>query len=85
LIGIGAKNDIHYVELFAKQYKVLFPLFPDKTAAIYHKIAGDTGTPAFIGVKRLDNGSHEVFFTHLGAGVNADKFLEDIVKKSGLK
>jgi hypothetical protein len=72
------------VQLFAKQYKVLFPLFPDKDAAIYHKIAGETGTPVFIGVKLQDDGSSKVFFTHLGAGVNADKFLDIIIKKSGL-
>jgi hypothetical protein len=84
LIGIGAKNDIHYVELFAKQYKVLFPLFPDKDASIYHKIAGDTGTPVFIGVT-LRDGNSKVFFTHLGAGINADKFLAEIIKKAGLK
>ncbi len=85
MIGIGAKNDIHYVKLFGRQYKVPFPLIPDKNASIYNKIAGETGTPVFIGVKLQDDGNSKVFFTHLGAGINADKFLDDIIKKSGLK
>jgi hypothetical protein len=85
LIGIGAGNDIHYVKYFGKQYKVPFPLIPDKPPIIYKKIAGDPGTPVFIGVKLQDDGNSKVFFTHLGPGINADKFLDIIIKKSGLK
>lgn len=85
MIGIGANNDIYYAEYFGKQFKVPFPLIPDKPPDVYNKIAGDPGTPVFIGVKLQDDGKSKVFFTHAGPGINADKWLNMIIKKSGLK
>ena len=85
LIGIGAKNDIHYVGFFRDQHKVPFPLFPDKNLDI-HKLLGGPETPFFIGLKLNEGGRPKIFYTNLGPlKGGAAEFLQLIMKKSGLK
>ena len=83
LIGIGTGNSDFEVNFFRKKYEVPFPLFSDEDYAI-HKAIGEVRTPYFIGVKLKSDGSSEVFYSKLGGFKNADKFLKQMVKLSGL-
>ncbi|MFB0533163.1 MAG: TlpA family protein disulfide reductase [Desulfatiglandales bacterium] len=84
LIGIGVTNDAFEVEYFRKTYNVPFPLFEDEDSVILEQL-GIKATPFFIGVKINHDGTHQVFYTHLGGFEQADQFLDEILKGSGLK
>jgi len=84
LIGIGAGNNEEEVKIFKDAYKVPFPLFADDDFAI-HKALGQVKTPYFIGITIHEDGSHEVFYSELGAFKQAEDFLKLMVKLSGLK
>ena len=83
LIGIGTGNSDFEVNFFRKKYEVPFPLFSDEDYSI-HKAVGEVRTPYYIGVRLKSDGSSEVFYSKLGGFKNADKFLELMVKLSGL-
>ena len=84
LVGIGAGNSDYEVGIFKKKYHVAFPLFSDEDFKI-HKLMGEVRTPYFIGVKINPDGSHQVFYSKLGAFESVDQFLNQIMKLSGLK
>ena len=84
LIGIGAGNNDAEVNVYKDTFKVPFPLFTDDDFAV-HKALGQVKTPYFIGVTIHQDGSHEVFYSELGAFKKADDFLKLMVKLSGLK
>jgi peroxiredoxin len=84
LLGIGAGNSEYEVGVFKKKYHVAFPLFPDGDFKIYDRI-GEVRTPYFIGVKINPDGSHQVFYSKLGAFESVDRFLNQIIQLSGLK
>ena len=84
LIGIGMKDDIHYVDFFRKRFEVPFPLFPDKDLEI-HRLVGGPEVPFFMGVELKEGGKKEIFYTHLGPIAGADEFIQVIMKESGLK
>jgi peroxiredoxin len=83
MIGIGAGNTPLEVEIFRKNYQVLFPLFPDEDYSI-HKAVGEVRTPFFICAKRNLDGSLKVFHTTLGSFRDAAQYLKQIVTLSGL-
>src|SRR4030042_761043 len=83
MIGIGAGNTPLEVEVFRKNFQVLFPLFPDEDYAI-HKAIGEVRTPFFICAKRNADGSLKVFHTNKGGFPDAAPFLKEIVTSSGL-
>jgi hypothetical protein len=85
MMGVGMKDDIHYVNFFRKQFKVPFPLFPDKELA-FHQLVGKPEVPFFVGLKLKKGGKKEIFYTRLGpVEGGAAEFLQLIVKKAGLK
>jgi thiol-disulfide isomerase/thioredoxin len=84
VIGIGVGNSSFEVEVFRKNYEVLFPLFPDGDFSIHERL-GAVRTPYFIGVKIKDDGTHEVFYSKLGGFDKADEFLQLMVKLCGCK
>ena len=84
LVGIGAGNSDYEVGVFKKKYHVAFPLFSDGDFKI-HKLMGEVRTPYFIGAKINPDGSHQVFYSKLGAFESVDNFLNQILKLSGLK
>ena len=83
LIGIGAKDDIYLINFVKENWKVKFPLFPDKDRVI-HKKFGEPGTPYFICIKTNDKGIVEVFYTHAGQIPAVDTFINTILDKAGL-
>jgi len=84
MFGIGAGNTPFEVEVYKKTYKVPFPLFPDKDFVV-HKAYGEPRTPYFIVVKINDDRSYQIVHTQLGEFPGAEKFLELMLKASGLK
>lgn len=83
LIGIGAGNSEFEIEVFRKKYTVKFPLFPDSDFSI-HKMCGEVRTPYFIGIKMDKGGAHKIFYSKLGSMENAEKFMDEIRRLSGL-
>lgn len=84
MIGIGVGNSLYEVGLFRTRYNVPFPLFADGDYVI-HKQVGEVRTPYFIGVKLNPDGSHQIFYSKLGAFESADQFLATVIKLSGLQ
>ena len=84
MIGIGTGNSDYEVGIFKKKYNVPFPLFPDGDFKL-HKLLGEPRTPYFIGVRINPDGTHQVFYSKLGAFEGVDGFLNQIIKLSGLK
>jgi peroxiredoxin len=84
LIGIGVGNSLYEVGVFKKKYNVPFPLFADADYVI-HKQVGEVRTPYFIGVKINPDGSHQIFYSKLGAFEGVDQFLATVIKLSGLQ
>jgi peroxiredoxin len=83
MIGIGAGNTPLEVEVFRKNYQIVFPLFPDEDYAI-HKSVGEVRTPFFICAKRNADGLLKVFHTNKGGFPDAAQFLKKVVTLSGL-
>jgi peroxiredoxin len=83
LIGLGTGNTKFEVEVFKKNYKVPFPLFPDEDFTLHERF-GEVRTPYFIGVKINADQSHQVFYSKLGGFGGAEEFLKLLVQSSGL-
>jgi len=83
LIGLGTGNTKFEVEVFKKNYKVPFPLFPDEDFS-FHERFGAARTPYFLGVKINNDQSHQVFYSKLGGFGKAEEFLKLVVRLSGL-
>ena len=84
LIGIGAGNSPYEVDVYKKTYDVPFPLFPDKDFEI-HNAFGEVRTPYYMVVKMNEDGTHQIVLAQFGDYPGAEKFLEGVVKASGLK
>lgn len=84
LIGIGAGNSAFEVEFFKKKYAVEFPLFSDPDFSI-HKKTGEVRTPHFFGLALQGNGNFNIFYSQSGELSNPEKFLETLLKNSGIK
>ena len=84
MLGIAVTDDIYMVKFVRENWNVKFPLFSDKDLIIHEKV-GKPDTPFFICVKIDEKGGIGIFYTHLGEISAADKFINNIVDKSGLK
>lgn len=83
-IGIGVGNSDYEVNFFKEKYKINFPLFSDPDFKHYENI-GEVRTPFFIGIKITKDKKLSVFHTHKGGIESVDKFLDGILRESGLK
>lgn len=84
MIGIGANDDIDYIDYFAKKFKAEYPLFPDEDLTVHEQVGGPA-TPYWIGVRLNDDGTNDIFYSMLGEVKEPDKFLDTILTESGLK
>lgn len=84
MIGIAATNSAFEAQSFKETHRVPFPVFPDEEAEIALAL-GIKYTPTFIGVRVDGKGSQEQFYSLPGAFRNPAKFLEEILKTSGLE
>jgi peroxiredoxin len=84
LLGIGAGNSSFEVEVFKKKYDIPFPLIPDNDFSIYNSL-GKVRTPYFIGVKINPDGTNRIIYSELGALKGADRFLDLILERSGIR
>ena len=84
MIGIAATNSAFEAQSFKETHHVPFPVFPDEEgdAAI---ALGVKYTPTFIGVRVDGTGSQEQFYWLPGAFKDSARFLEEILKTSGLE
>ena len=83
MIGVGVGNSAYEVDSYRKRYNVQFPLFPDVSNDFSLQL-GVKGTPTFVGFKVNSEGVQEHFFFLEGDFKDTEKFLNDIVKLSGL-
>jgi thiol-disulfide isomerase/thioredoxin len=84
MIGIGVGNSVYEVDSYRKRYNVPFPLFPDLSTDISQRL-GVKGTPTFIGLKVNDKGVREQFYFEEGGFQDIERFLNEIIRLSGLK
>jgi thiol-disulfide isomerase/thioredoxin len=84
MIGIGAKNSAYEVDGYRERYHVPFPLFPDEDMGITEELKVK-GTPTFIGVKVDGKGYQKQVYFGEGGFQDNQKFLQEIVRLSGLK
>jgi thiol-disulfide isomerase/thioredoxin len=87
IIGIGANNSLYEVDFFKDQYKIQFPLFPDKSLMIHEKLEklvnDKIRTPYFFVIKKNPDGSHKIIYSKVGSIQSPDQFLDMIVKETG--
>ncbi|HKL01411.1 MAG TPA: TlpA disulfide reductase family protein [Desulfotignum sp.] len=83
LLGIGAGNSAFEVSFFKKKYHIEFPLFADGDFQL-HKQIGEVNTPHFFGLKKLENGDMELFFSRSGEIEDVETFLQTLLKESGV-
>lgn len=84
LIGIGAGNSSFEVDFFKEKYAIEFPLFSDADFSIHKKI-GEVRTPHFFGLALEKGGGFKVFYSQAGEVSDPEKFLETLLKNSGIK
>ncbi len=84
MIGIGAGNSMYEVDSFKERYHVPFPLFPDQDIQITQML-GVRGTPTFIGVWVSGRENPERFYFGEGGFQDAGRFLNGVLKSSGIE
>ena len=84
IIGIGANNTDLEVNTFRDGFDIKFPLFSDPDMTNYNALEGK-GTPGFIGCKKDSSGKSVIFYRKSGEFADAQAFLDELVKSSGLK
>ena len=87
IVGIGTNNSLYEVNYFKDQYKIQFPLFPDKSLIIHEKLeklVNETiRTPYFFVIKKNPDGSHKIIYSKVGSIQGPDQFLDMIIKETG--
>jgi thiol-disulfide isomerase/thioredoxin len=89
IVGIGANNSLYEVNYFKDQYKIQFPLFPDKSLIIHEKLEKLVNekirTPYFFVIKKNPDGSNKIIYSKVGSIQSPDQFLDMIIKGAGPK
>jgi hypothetical protein len=89
IIGIGANNSLYEVNFFKDQYKILFPLFPDKSLMIHEtleKLVNEKiRTPYFFVIKKNPDGSNKIVYSKVGSIQDPNQFLDMIIKETDSK
>ncbi len=83
IIGIGARDTHEKIASFKEEYKVSFPLFPDKDMSIYEQLAA-TATPTLIGIKLLENGNPSILFRKAGSIGEVSWFIDFLIDMARL-
>jgi len=84
MIGIAATNTPFEAQSFKEAHQVPFPVFPDEEGEIALAL-GIKYTPTFIGVRVDGKGSQERFYFLPGAFKDSSRFIDEVLKTSGLK
>ncbi len=84
LLGIGAGNTPFEVDVFRSQYHIKFPLFSDESFSV-HKSIGEVRTPYFFVIKMNPGGKNYIIYSKVGSIQDPGRFLDTIIKDSGLK
>ncbi|HNT44312.1 MAG TPA: TlpA disulfide reductase family protein [Syntrophorhabdaceae bacterium] len=84
MIGIAATNTAFEARSFKETYNIPFPVFSDEEGEIA-LLLGVKYTPTFIGVKVDGKGGQEQFYFLPKVFTNPTRFIEDIMKTSGLE
>ncbi|MBU2498256.1 MAG: hypothetical protein KKE57_05100 [Proteobacteria bacterium] len=72
-MGIAVGNDPKQIKVYKKQFRVAFPVFPDKKYEI-HALLGSPSTPTMIVAAK----NQKVLMTHKGMIEDLDKMLKEI-------
>lgn len=83
IIGIGVGDSPDEINVFKKEYQVIFPLLSDQNGESADTF-GVEGTPTFVGIRLNDQGFPEKFFLQEGGFQNPSNFLKKIIEKSEL-
>lgn len=80
MIGIGASNTEFETNQFRDTYGIPFPIFPDKSLALYDLLKGE-GTPGFIAVRLQPDKKPEIIHRQAGGFEGPDSFLQMLLEK----
>lgn len=83
MIGLGMSNSQMEVGIFKKKHNVLFPLFADPDNSLY-RLLGRGETPHVSIIKNKGYGNFEKIYTVERNFPEPEKFLESIIKWSGI-
>lgn len=78
MLGVGAGNTAFEVDVFAKKYKVPFPLIPDGDYVV-HKTLGQVRTPYFIVLQRSPDGQRTVVYAQAGSFGSPEDFYRRLM------
>ena len=84
IIGIGAGNSKFEIDFYRRNYAIPFPLFADGDFKIHQKV-GEVRTPHFFVLKQNEHRQPKVIFVHSGGFQTPEAFLDEIIKRCGLK
>ena len=80
LVGIGIGNTPFEVEVFRKEFRVLFPLFPDDSYQLQKVSKNRFRTPTFIVAQVGPRGDIKIRDVHVGPIKDLDKYLDNVKK-----
>jgi peroxiredoxin len=83
IIGIGRGNSAFEVGTFREKYRVPFPLLADEDGS-RSELFSYYGTPYFLGIALHKDGSFMIFLRHAGPFGDAQGFLDELIKKTGI-
>jgi thioredoxin-related protein len=73
MMGVAAGNDTKQIEVYKKQFRISFPVVPDKKYEVFQAL-GVPGTPYMI----MTNKEGKVLMSHGGGIEDLDQMLKEI-------